>query len=300
MKYESFIIAGPTASGKSTFAHALAKRIHGTIINCDSVQIYKGIETISASPFADINTSNYLEIDSIPYKLFSILPLSEQISVSDYLGLATKAYNETLADKRVPIFVGGSGYYINVLINGISPIPEVREHNRLKARQLVDTNLNEAKKILPNDFILTDPQRIARALEVFFETGKHITEWQHINKIGAITPPPYKILINPDKEILTNRISSRINTMLSTNAVQEAQTIIKNNLNDKRAIGATQICSMIRQQISQQECIEKWITATNQYAKRQRTWYRIQYAADYVINHIPTETDLDLLLNQLQ
>ena len=118
MKHNAIIIAGPTASGKSDFAHKLAKRVNGAIINCDSVQIYRGIENISASPFAEYK-GTFDEIDGVPYKLFSILSLNEHISVADYLTFAKKAFDEVVAMGKMPIFVGGTGYYINVLINGI-------------------------------------------------------------------------------------------------------------------------------------------------------------------------------------
>ena len=124
MKYKSIIITGPTASGKSDFAHILAKRINGAIINCDSVQIYRGIENISASPFAGKTDSDFSEIDGIPYCLFSVLGLSEHISVTDYRDMARDALDKVAAMGKTPIFVGGSGYYINVLVNGISEIPE--------------------------------------------------------------------------------------------------------------------------------------------------------------------------------
>ena len=93
---DAYIIAGPTASGKSDFAHKLAQAVHGAIINCDSVQIYRGIENISASPFANRPISD--EIDGVPYKLFSILPLSEQISVADYIALARREYDAARAN----------------------------------------------------------------------------------------------------------------------------------------------------------------------------------------------------------
>ncbi len=114
----SYIITGPTASGKSGFAHALAQKIGGTIINCDSVQIYRGIENISASPFAGTAITD--TIDDVPYRLFSILPLSQQISVADYINLAHREYDAAISAGRVPIFVGGTGYYINGLINADS------------------------------------------------------------------------------------------------------------------------------------------------------------------------------------
>ena len=123
MKHSAYIIAGPTASGKSSFAHRLACEIGGVIINCDSVQIYSGIENISASPFAGRVLSD--EIDGVPYRLFSVLPLSQQISVAEYLQMAKREYDNAISVGRVPIFVGGTGYYINALINGISPMPNV-------------------------------------------------------------------------------------------------------------------------------------------------------------------------------
>ena len=178
MKKSAIIITGPTASGKSDFAHKLALRINGAIINCDSVQIYRDIESISASPFAENKDNGFDEIDGVPYKLFSILPLSEHISVVDYLNLAKKAMDEVIAMGKTPIFVGGSGYYINVLINGISAIPEISEENRKKARDMVKNYPDAVYKLLPSDFVKTDPQRNARALEVFLETGTPLSEWQ--------------------------------------------------------------------------------------------------------------------------
>jgi len=298
MKYTSFIITGPTASGKSDFAHQLALRVNGTIINCDSVQIYRGIETISASPFCDKDIKDS-QIDGIPYKLFSILPLSEQLSVADYLDLAHKEYIQAIKNNRIPIFVGGSGYYINVLINGISPIPEPSSENRIKARTLIKQDIESVKKILSNTDIPTDPQRLSRALEVFLETGKPLTYWQSKERIGAISPTPYKILINPDKEVLLPRISSRVEQMFSGNALKEAKYILDNSLNESRAIGATQLCKMLRGEITQEEAIDNWVIKTNQYAKRQRTWFRTQYKYDYKIPNIPTSNDVETFLETI-
>lgn len=279
MKHSSYIITGPTASGKSDFAHDLALKENGVIINCDSVQIYRGIENISASPFARLSPDTK-EIGGVPYRLFSILPLDKQISVSDYLSLAKQEYDKALQSGKTPIFVGGTGYYINALINGISPMPEVSKQARNKARELVAKDIIKARQLLPEDFKATDPQRVARALEVFFETGKHITDWQKEERKGSIVPTPYKILINPPASDLKIRIANRIPKMLSGGALEEAQKIIDYGWDETRAIGAVQLCGFIRGEISKQDCIENWITKTNQYAKRQRTWFRTQFMAD--------------------
>ena len=234
-KHTSFIVTGPTASGKSEYAHRLAREHNGVIINCDSVQIYSGIENISASPFAGRSVSD--EIDGVPYRLFSILPLSAQISVADYLQMARREYDAARGAGRTPIFVGGTGYYMNAIINGISPMPEISHENRARAREMVATDLDAARKMLPRDFTATDPQRVARAVEVFLETGRHLTEWQKLPRSGAITPTPYKVLINPDMSELRPRIAARIPKMVAGGALDEARAIIVANWDASRAIG---------------------------------------------------------------
>lgn len=282
-KYESYIITGPTASGKSAYAHNLARKLHGAIINCDSVQIYRGIENISASPFAGRPLSD--EIDGVPYRLFSILPLSEQISVAAYLNMARREYDNAKSAGYTPIFVGGTGYYINAIINGISPMPDISHENRCRAREMVASDIDAARKVLPPEFTATDPQRVARAIEVFLETGRHLSEWQTMPRSGAITPTPFKILINPPTDVVRARIESRIPEMLRGGAMDEARAIIASNWDVRRAIGAAQLCALVRGEITMDECVRDWITKTNQYAKRQRTWFRTQFAADEVINH---------------
>ena len=285
----AYIIAGPTASGKSDFAHKLARAVHGAIINCDSVQIYRGIENISASPFAGREISD--EIDGVPYRLFSILPLSEQISVADYIGLARREYDAARANGFVPIFVGGTGYYINGLVNGIAEIPEISPANRARAREMVAHDLNAARAMVAETGA-SDSQRVARAVEVFLQTGRQITEWWNEPRVGAMTPTPYKILINPPLNILHERIATRIPEMLLGGALCEAEYITKNNLDPNRAIGAVQLCDYITGKITRDAAIENWIIKTNQYAKRQRTWFKTQFAPDTIINHIPVDEDL--------
>ena len=294
MSHKSYIITGPTASGKSEFAHRLARKIGGTIINCDSVQIYRGIENISASPFAEREISD--NIDGVPYRLFSVLPLSEQISVSEYLDMARSEYENALSAGRTPIFVGGTGYYINALINGISPMPDVGKDCRNRARQMVANDIDAARRLLPPDFTATDPQRVARALEVFFETGHHISEFQNMPRTGAVAPDAFRILICPETNLLRERIAARIPQMISGGAHNEARLIIDSGWDERRAIGAAQLCAYLRGEKSESECVSDWINKTNQYAKRQRTWFRTQYKPDITINRTGTDADIDCVL----
>lgn len=296
MKNKAIIITGPTASGKSDFAHKLALRINGAIINCDSVQIYSGIENISASPFAGRKIEK--DIDGVPYRLFSILPLNEHISVADYLEYAKKAMDEVIAMGKTPIFVGGTGYYINVLLNGISSIPEISEDTRNRARDMVKNNPEKVHELLP-DFGFQDPQRVSRALEVLLETGKSLTDWQKQPRSGALIPNALKILVLPNREILLDRIARRIPEMIHGGALVEAKNIIDNNLDETRAIGAMQICKMLRGELSEKDAVQNWTVKTNQYAKRQRTWFRGQYNADIEILRVPNEDDIEQVIQKI-
>lgn len=291
MKHSSYIITGPTASGKSDFADRLAREIGGTIINCDSVQIYRGIENISASPFAGREIAD--EIDGVPYKLFSILSLDKQISVADYMNLARREYDAAVRAGRTPIFVGGTGYYINVIINGISPMPDIDDTVRRHARELVASDIDAARRMLPPEFTATDPQRVARAVEVFLQTGRHITEFQSAPRTGAVAPDAHKILINPPLDALRRRIAARVPKMVSGGAIDEGRAVIDAKWDARRAIGAAQMVAYLRGEIDMDTCVQNWITKTNQYAKRQRTWFRTQFAADIVLDNSDAKIIVD-------
>ncbi len=293
MKDTAYIITGPTASGKSDFAHRLTQAVNGVIINCDSVQIYRDIENISASPFANRALSD--SIDGVPYKLFSVLPLSEQISVADYLRMAQTEYDNATRSGRPSIFVGGTGYYINALINGISPMPDISDENRARARELVARDIVAARKLLPDDFTAMDPQRVARALEVFFETGHHLSEFQSAPRVGAVVPNAKRILICPPTDVLRERIASRIPQMVSSGALDEAKNIIAQGWNPERAIGAMQLCSYLRGEKTYDECVSDWINKTNQYAKRQRTWFRTQFTPDVIVDTVGSDADVNIV-----
>jgi tRNA dimethylallyltransferase len=231
-------------------------------------------------------------IDGVPYKLFSILPLTEQISVADYLNLA-RAELDNLPPDTPAIFVGGTGFYINALINGISPMPNVSPENRRRAREQIARNPSQLCCAAVNGL---DPQRAARALEVLLETGKPIEYWQSLPRTGGLATSnqqPTAILINPPRETINARIAARIPKMLSGGALREAENIIAKELPENRAIGSAQLCKYLRGEISESDAIENWTTKTQQYAKRQRTWFRTQFTPDIIIDNIPTENDIN-------
>jgi tRNA dimethylallyltransferase len=236
-------------------------------------------------------------IDGVPYKLFSILPLTEQISVVDYLELARNAIDPT----RPAIFVGGTGFYIRALLDGISPIPDISKDSRDRARAMVRDYPDAAKQLLINadsKFDAFDSQRMARALEVFLDTGRPLSEWQSLPKRGAVIPNAIKILINPHSEILSSRIAKRVPEMIANGALDEARAAIDAGWDTKRAIGADEAAKFLRGECDDKTMIANWITRTNQYAKRQRTWFNHQFNADMEIGHVPTEKDIAHVLRK--
>ena len=283
MTKKSYIIAGPTASGKSGFAHDFAKRIGGVIINADSVQVYRGIENMSASPFAgrDPDTD---AIDGVPYRLYSVFDLENQIAVTQYMARAKEEFDK--AD--IPIFVGGSGYYIEAMLSGLSPIPDISFDVRERARRMITETPNAARDLV--DFQFRDPQRMSRALEVFLQTGRPITEWQGMPRRGALSPTPVKIAIMPATDLLEDKIRARIPQMLANGALAEAEKYIDKPF---RAIGIDELGKFIRGELTKDEAIENWARRTIQYAKHQRTWFRNKYQADHTIMHFPTKQDLE-------
>ena len=297
MNSQTYIITGPTASGKSDFAHALARKLSGVIINCDSVQLYRGVETIAASPFAGRPLGP--DIDGVPYKLFSILDLSTQISVGEYLNLARSEYNAATSAGRPVVFVGGTGFYINAILNGVSPMPDISDAVRRRAREMVAHDIVAARALLPADFKFSDAQRVSRGLEVYLQTGRHITEFQAMPRIGAVAPHARRILICPPRDVLRDRIARRAETMLATDALAEGRAILASNWDPRRAIGADQVCKYLRGTVDRDTAIAEWITRTNQYAKRQRTWFRTQFAADVELDHVPTDADVGVVLEKV-
>ncbi len=302
MKIQDYVIVGPTASGKSGFAHALAKKINGVIVNCDSVQLYRGIENISASPFAgqtDKLASG--ELDGVPYKLFSVATLSEHVNVSQYQKMARVECDAAHAAGRPVVVVGGTGYYANSLMYGISEMPEVSLETRARAREMVATDRDAVIAMLPPDFTATDPQRVARALEIYLETGRHITEFQRTERVGAIlsADDTVRVLINPDPDVVRERIAARIPEMLAGGALTEGGAIIRSGWAPERAIGAVELVTYLRGGCSYDTMVQNWILHTNQYAKKQRTWFRQKYSPDVIIDHIPTDADLDTVIRNI-
>ena len=308
MTPKSYIVTGPTASGKSDFAHLLAQRVGGVIINCDAVQVYKGIETLSASPLADSSLIPHPS-SLIPYKLFSITDADKPLSAGIWASMARREYDFAIADGRTPIFVGGAGFYLKALIDGMSPIPQVSDDARAAAREFAEKNLGAAFEYLceideawANKINKNDRQRIVRGIEVFRATGKTLSEWQAAPRVPMLPDAPIKILILPTREQLRKRIAARMPELAKSVLTEVGELLKKNpapNLPIMKADGIAEISRYLRGEISFDAAVDLWrIKICNHNMKHQYTWFKTNFAADIIIDHIPQKEDLNEILGR--
>jgi len=279
LKSKIILISGPTASGKSSFAIKLAKKIEGEIINADSMQIYKELKILSARP----EPKNYKKIK---HHLYGFQNIKNNFSTGDWLKLAIKKIKEIKKRKRVPIFVGGTGLYFKALADGLVNIPNIpiRFRNKIRAehkklgqkkfyQKLLNIDLTSKNKINP-----TDTQRTIRAYEVKKFTKKSIHNWFKDTKSFFKEDDFYKIYIDFPREELIEKINTRTKQMIRLGAINEVKRFIKLKVKkDKsanKAIGINEIKEYLNNEKNLKEILEKISIKTRQYAKRQSTWAR--------------------------
>ena len=279
LKSKIVLISGPTASGKSSFAIKLAKKIKGEIINADSMQIYKQLKILSARP----NPKNY---QRIKHHLYGFHDVNKNFSTGDWLKLVIKKINEVRKRKKIPIIVGGTGLYFKALTDGLVNIPNIpyRFRNQIRSLHLKVGNkkfYQELLKIDPtsrNKINPTDSQRLIRAFEVKKFTKKSIHEWFKNTKSKFENGNFFKIYIDCDRKELIERINLRTHDMIETGAINEVNKFIKLKINkDKtatKAIGVNEIKTYLANEKKLDEIKEKISIKTRQYAKRQSTWAR--------------------------
>jgi len=279
LKSKIILISGPTASGKSSFAIKLAKKIEGEIINADSMQIYKELKILSAR----LEPKNYKKIK---HHLYGFQNIKNNFSTGDWLKLAIKKIKEIKKRKRVPIFVGGTGLYFKALSDGLVNIPNIpirfrttirAEHKKLGQKKfyqkLLKLDLTSKNKINP-----TDTQRTIRAYEVKKFTKKSIHNWFKDTKSFFKEDDFYKIYIDFPREELIEKINARTKQMIKLGAINEVKRFIKLKVKkDKsvnKAIGINEIKEYLNNEKNLKEIVEKISIKTRQYAKRQSTWAR--------------------------
>ena len=292
------LIAGPTASGKSSLAIALAERTGGVIVNADSAQLYADLPIVSASPSS-------ADRARVEHRLYGVRDGADACSAADWAALAKSEIAAVHADGGLPILVGGTGLYLRTLLDGIAPIPPIDPAIRAAVRSnSVETNVAALALLDPGATARlrpTDTTRITRALEVVRSTGRPIAEWQRerTEGIGAsVTLHP--LILLPPRDWLHARCDERFAAMINGGAVTEVEALLARGLDPAlpvmRAIGVPQIAAMIRGEVSREQTLIAGAQATRRYAKRQFTWFGHQPPVDWPrIRGIPTEQALDLV-----
>ena len=279
MSKKIILLAGPTASGKTNLAIKLAKKLHGEIINADSMQIYKEFSILSSRP-------SKVEIKRVKHHLYGIVSVKKYFSAGDWLKEAKKKIEMCLKKKKIPIIVGGTGLYFNTITKGISKIPNIDIKTRSKVRTLFNKlgyqkfyeKLLKLDPNVKNKIVPTDSQRAQRAFEVKLKTKKSLFEWIAKTESEFLDFNIKKVFIDIPRDELLQKISKRTETMFKHNCITEVRKFnilnINRSLSANKLIGVHEINKYLKKLISLDECKELINIKTRQYAKRQNTWAR--------------------------
>ena len=271
-------IVGATCTGKSGLALALAQSLGAELVNGDALQVYRGLNRGTAKP-------NEEERALVPHHLIDILDPEERFSAGEFSRRARRLIAEVQGRGRLPIVVGGSGFYIRALFRGLSAIPavpeEVRESLRNKLeerglealyRELERVDPATARRLSPQD-----KQRILRALEVAAATGRAISEWRSVQPAEK-GPEALLVGLTLPRPLLYDRIALRARCMVRRGWVNEIEGLLAQGVSEAapafQAIGYRQLLSHLRGHCALEDAIEETVRATRRYAKRQETWFR--------------------------
>jgi len=274
-----FVIAGPTAAGKSKFSLDLAKKLNGIIINSDSMQVYKNLSILTARPTTE-------EMNNVEHSLYGYVDGGKRYNVEKWCKDASKVIEESFEKNTIPILVGGTGLYINTLINGIINIPSIPEEIKIESEKILtkfgkDFLINQIKNIDPdslNEININDNVRLRRIWEVFETTGKKFSEWKLNENKSFIKNYNFKlILFLPDRKKNYEIVNSRFIKMINRGAIEEVKNLLGENLNESlpvmRAHGVPEIKKYLENETTLEECIVKGQQVTRNYVKRQHTWW---------------------------
>ena len=282
-------IAGPTASGKTALAVALAKELSGEVVSCDSMQIYRGMDVGTAKPTRE-------EMEGIVHHMIDIIRPDEDFSVSRYCQMAAPIVDDIIARGKTAIIAGGTGLYMDSLIRGndFAPFPSTGMREKLEAqadREGMEAMLALLTGIDPEaaaKLHLSDRKRIIRALEVYYETGETITA--HNRKTQAIPPRYTPVWLGLDfasRAELYSRIDRRVDIMLAKGLVEEIRSLLASGIPDKctamQAIGYKEFTAALEGFCSIQEAADLVRKSSRHYAKRQLTWFRRNPAIHWLI-----------------
>ncbi len=275
------IISGPTASGKSRLALDLALEFSGTVINADSMQVYRQLEIITARPSAE-------DMAKVPHRLFGEQDASEPCSAGRWRKMAVAEINAAHAGKRLPVIVGGTGLYVKSLVEGLAEIPDIPDKVRAEAAA-VHTRLGgeEFKSLLAaidptsaERIPAGDTQRLIRAYEVFLASGKTLSEWREDQKPSTLDARMANVVLMPPREELYRAIDDRFDEMMEKGALDEVAALagleLDPSLPAMKALGVRELIACVDGKMDIEQAIEAAKRSTRNFAKRQLTWLRHQ------------------------
>lgn len=284
-KSKAIVFGGPTASGKSALALRLAEKINGVIINADSMQVYREVPILTARP-------SETEMQKIDHRLYGFLDANRKCSAARWAQQAAEEMRRVGAEGKIPVFVGGTGLYIQTLEEGMSPIPEVSDEIRAAVRARFNAKGYEAflAGFLKKDpsVRLTDPQRLLRAAEVFETTGKSIAHWQSLPPVKVAEADFFNVLVLPPRTVLYERCDARFERMVQSGAEEEVKELLaKSPPPDSlimKAIGVKELSDFLRGETTREEAVKRARQMTRNYAKRQTTWFTRRFKADITVS----------------
>lgn len=297
------LLAGPTASGKTSLSIALAKAVDGEIVNADSMQLYADLQIVSARPDA-------AEQAGIPHHLFGSCDAAERCSAGWWARTALEKISEIRARGRRPILVGGTGLYFEALTQGLAAMPEITRETRMRADAIAaegDEKLRETARSFDPEATArieaNDLQRLRRIVEIGLQTGQPISALQ-AKTTPLLEPDAWTgFVIDIDRAELYRRIEQRFDRMIDAGAIDEVRALAARNLDPDlpamKAIGVPPLIAAIRGELSMQDAIARAKQDSRRYAKRQLTWFRNRMTGWPRLTLQDGQVDIDIVISGL-
>ena len=275
----AIIVAGPTCSGKSALALDLARRFDGTVINADSMQVYRDLRILTARP-------DDADEAAVPHRLYGVLDAAVPGSVAWWRSEALREMDEAWAVGRIPVLCGGTGMYLRALTDGLVEVPDPGDAARTEARGLAEEigpealhgRLMEVDPETASDLRPNDTQRISRAWEVWTGTGRGLAWWRSQPGLPRASCRFVSVQLDPEREGLRRAIDSRFGLMLEAGALEEVSRLLERGLDPvlpaMRAHGVPELAAVLRGEETLEEARKSAVLAIGRYTRRQATWFR--------------------------
>lgn len=296
------VVVGPTAAGKSDLAVNMARELQAEVISADSVQVYRGF---------DIGTGKLspAEMGGVPHHLMDVVDPDEPFSAARFVELADRVAQEIQARGHRVLLAGGTGLYVRALVRGLFQAPppseEIRQRHREEAAALGVPALHQrmsrldpeaAGRIHQNDLV-----RVSRALEVYEQTGRTISDLQREHRVG---PPRYRTLtvgLAPERGLLRDRIERRVQAMMDAGWLAETRALLERGYGETRPMGSLgyrQLRDHLRGELDLEEALRQTVRDTRRFARRQLTWFKEELEINWIQR--PAALDLDTVKRWLE